>query len=455
MNISIKESFNEKLIRKYDITVSADDIQKIKQDKLVNIAKQTTLPGFRKGHAPLHIIESKHGQTIITDVLNEAIQKATKQLYQDNKLESVAEPTVSITKFVDGQDLELNIELEVYPEIPEIDFKKIKLKRNVIKITDKEINESLEQIASYNKKFEDVVENRDIKSGDMAIINFKGFINDEEFKGGSGENYSLEIGSNSFIPGFEDQLIGKKVGETVDVNVAFPEDYHEKSLAGSPALFKVEILKLQSSVKPEINDELAKSIKVESLEVLKEDIRKKYEKQVKQLEKGNLKKALMDELAKITNFDLPEKLLKIETDTLWTNFIKFKEHIKAHNETSENNLHEHSKEDMELCEKSDEEVKAIHLDQAKKRITLGLILNSVFRKNSLKVTDEDMQDIIESEALMYGANVDMMKQYYLNNKEAMQSLQSRAMESSIMSFILDKVSYKDKELTFDEYTKSL
>ncbi len=453
--MEIKELSKEGLKITYVVSVSSEELIEAKKVKLQSIASKVTLDGFRAGKAPIDKVEAQYGNKVIPEILEESTNKAIDKLYAEYKLETVSSPKVNVKGFSMEKGLELTIETELFPEIKEVDFSSISLDKKVIEVSDKEINESLDQMANYYKTFVEVAEEREAKLGDVVVIDFVGKVDDVEFEGGKGTDFPLELGSNMFIPGFEEQLIGKKIGEKAIVNVPFPADYHATHLAGKDSIFEVDIKKLQQVAKANIDDELAKKSGFETLEDLKKDIVAKYQEHANLLEKNNLKKQLIESLEKTADFELPVSILEAEKESLWKEFKNFRNHMKSHEEKGDFKEHGHNAEDLQSYKKSDEEVKKEHEETAKKRIKIALLLNNVAAKNEIKIEDKDVQKALQNEAMMYGRDSTSLMSYYKSDKNAMRSLQNRALEDKIMSFVLDKVKYNETKISFEDYTKNL
>lgn len=453
--MEIKEIGKEGLKVTFEVSVNAEELTEAKNKKLAEIASKVEIDGFRKGKAPIAKVEAQYGNKVIPEVLEEATNNAIDKLYAEHKLETVSSPKVNVKDFSMEKGLELTVDIELFPEIKDVDFSKITLDKKVIEVSNKEIDESLEQMANYYKSFEDVTEARESKNGDVVVIDFLGKIDDVAFEGGKGTDFPLELGSNMFIPGFEEQLVGKKVGDKVMVKVPFPADYHAAHLAGKESIFEVDIKKMQQVAKAPIDDELAKKSGFETLDELKKDIVAKYQDHAQLLEKNTLKKQLIEELQKTADFELPESLLEAEKEALWKEFENFRNHMKSHEEKGDFEAHGHGEEDKASYKRPDEEVKKEHIETAKNRIKIALLLNNVASKNEIKVENKDVQEALQREAMMYGRDAQSLIAYYQSDKNAMRALQNRTLEDKIMSFVLDKVKYNESKISFEDYTKSL
>ncbi|MBQ7659485.1 MAG: trigger factor [Alphaproteobacteria bacterium] len=438
------EEKSKGLTKKFKAVIAAADFEKEVEKRIEKLAKTTKLPGFRPGKAPKAMLEQKYRSAVLGEALDFVVQDAVSQIVKDNKLRLAFEPSVKLEKFEDGKDITFVMEAEVLPEIKLSDFSSLKLERFVADVSEDEIQKSLEYIASTRRETESVQTKRKSKKGDVVSIDFKGTIGGVEFAGGKGQDYPLELGSNSFIAGFEDQLIGHQKGDKVDVKVQFPKNYHAKDLAGKDAVFAVEIKDLKVYKKPEINDEFAVKLGEKDLAALKQKISQRIGQDHDAASKMKLKRALLDVLDKAYSFDVPSKLVDAEYEGI----VKQYEHAKEHNHLDE---YEKSKSEKDLLK----EYKEI----AVRRVKLGLLLSEVGIKEKIGVTSDDLNKAIMAEAKKYLGQEKAVFDYYLKNKNAVEALKAPVMEEKIVDFILSKVQMKDKKVTaealysFDEDKK--
>ena len=267
MNITEKKS--EGLVKSFNVVVTADEFKTIYDKKLAEAAGKIKLPGFRPGNTPIGIVEQKYGQAVKGETAEELIQEASRKIVVDNNLRAASAPKIDVGTFEDGKDFEFSVEVELLPQIDSVDFSNVTVEKPVAEVTDEEVEKALKRLADARKETEVLNEDRETKDGDVVVIDFVGTIDGEEFKGGSGKDFYLALGSNTFIPGFEPQLVGKKIGETVDVNVTFPEDYHAKDLAGKAAVFKTTLKELRQYKEAELNDDFAKTFGQDTMDALK------------------------------------------------------------------------------------------------------------------------------------------------------------------------------------------
>ncbi len=322
--MQINETKNEGLSREYNVTVPASDIATRVDARLQEVGKTVNLPGFRKGKVPLTILRQRFGQSVMGEVLEAAVNESSAEVLSKNELRPAMQPKIEIESFEEGKDLIYTMGVECMPEIVEMDYSTIELTKHKAKIEGKEVDEALERIAKDFRKTEPVAKARKAKEGDVVVIDFKGSIDGVEFQGGAGEGHNLELGSNSFIPGFEDQLVGAKPEDHLDVKVTFPAEYQAEELAGKEAVFSVDVKELREYVETAIDDELAKSLGLDDLEQLKNNIRDRLAEDYDQFSRNRMKRQLLDALQEGHDFDVPAGMIDQEFDSIWKQFEEAK-----------------------------------------------------------------------------------------------------------------------------------
>lgn len=433
--MKITEHKNKGLAHSFNITVSNKALTQEAAKRLQNLTAQAKLPGFRPGKVPLSVVEQKYGQAVRGEVAEFFIQQGLQKALADNKLRSANKPKVDVTSFKNGQDLEFTIDIEVLPQIPPVDFSKIKIEKLEADVTDKEIDDALNRLTKNRQESEVLDEKRKTKKGDIIVIDFVGSIDGKEFKGGNGKDYFLELGSNTFIPGFEDQLTGINVpGESI-VEVTFPEHYHASEMAGKKATFNVTLKELRKAKRPEINDDFAKTFGQENLDSLKKLITTELTKEYNNVSKAHLKRDLLDALAKLTNFDAPEGMLDMEFDAIWKQF-----------ETAR------TKGDIDKSEKdkSDTVLKKEYKAIAERRVKLGLMLAEVSNLNKIVLSQEDISGAIEAEARRFPGQEKRVFDFYAKNHQALEGLKAPLFEEKVIDFILGKIKMNIRKLSVEE-----
>lgn len=433
--MKIKELKSEGLGREYNITISAADFEAAVDKELHRIAKKTSMAGFRAGKVPFAMVKKKYQASAMADALDDMVRDSVNDLLKEKELRPVFTPDVEMGKFEEGKDIEFKVSMEVMPEIKLKDFSGIKLEKVMAEVPEEEIEKALKYMAESRRDTVKVEEDRVTAKGDVAVIDFVGSIDGVEFPGGKGEAYPLEIGSNSFIPGYEEQLIGKKAGEVVNVKATFPENYHAKDLAGKEALFVTTIKEIREIKRPEINDEFAKSMGEENLDKLKETVKKRIAEDYESASKMKLKRALLDALDKAYKFDVPAKLVDLEYEAI----VKQYENAKKNNQLDEE---EKSKKEEDLLKE--------YKDIAVRRVKLGLLLAKAGDEAKIEVTQEDMNKAIMAEAQRYPMQAKAIFDFYLKNKDAIERLRTAVYEEKVVDHVLSQVETKEKKVSVEE-----
>ena len=432
--MKITELKSEGLKKEYKAVVSAADFASKVEEKIKQIAKTAKLPGFRAGKAPLEMLKKKYHDSVIGEVLDEAVREGTSEVISSKKLRPAMQPEVKITSFADGKDLEFEVVLENLPEIKIGDFSKINLDKFMAEVPAEEVEKALGYIAQSHKETV-LVEGKEAAKGDVVVIDFVGSVDGVEFQGGKGSNYPLELGSGSFIPGFEDQLIGAKAGSKVDVKVKFPENYHAKDLAGKDSVFAVEVKEVREPKAVEFNDEFAKSVGAKDMETLREDIKNRIKGDYENASRMKLKRQLLDALDKEYSFESPASLVDAEYKAI----VEQYEQAKKYNQL-----------DASEKEKSEEELLKEYKDIALRRVKLGLLLSEVGQDAKISIKPEDINAAIMNEAKKYPGQEKMVVDYYLKNKAAVDGLKAPIFEEKIVDYILSKAKVEEKIVSVEE-----
>lgn len=419
------------------VTMTGEEIGALVDARLEEIGKTVKLPGFRPGKAPMNLLKSKYGKSVMGEVLEDAVHKSTTQAVNENSLRPAMRPKIEVKTFDEAKGLEYSMEMELLPEIKVAAIDDIKLEKLTAKPDPKKVRETIEKIAASQKTSEKIEEARAAKAGDIVLIDFDGTVNGERQPGMKGEGHELELGSKSFIEGFEDQLIGAKAGESKTVKVKFPDDYGHEALRGVNAEFAVTVHELRKPVPPEINDEFAKKIGFESLAKLEEIVEKQMQGEYDQVTRMNLKRALLDVLDERHDFDLPKSMVEAEFSGIW-------------HQMTGNNDHDHSKHEHKFeTEEENEEYRGI----AERRVKLGLVLAEIGRANKIEVTNQELQQAVIAEARRYPGQEKEVFEFFSKNAQALESLKAPIYEDKIVDFIMEKIKIDTKEVSIEELTK--
>ena len=433
--MKVKETNVDGLKREFKVVVPSTDIEAKISDRLKEISKTVKLPGFRAGKVPEGLLRQRYEPSIRIEVLDDLVRNSTTNLIQEKDLRPAVQPKIEIVSSKKGEDLEFGLNLEIMPEIELKTFDGIKVSKKVADVPEKDVEKAVERIAETRKSSEPIKGNRALKSGDIAVIDFLGRVGGVAFDGGKGEDYYLEIGSQTFIPGFEDQLIGKKAGEETEVKVTFPKEYRSKDLAGKDSVFEVKVKEIRETKKSEVNDELAKSIGYENLDKMKEAIKERINQEYEMLARTNLKRELLDALAEQYNFDVPESMLEAEFRAIWQQYENAKKY---------GNL------DAEDAKKDEKELKDEYKNIAKRRVMLGLLFSEIGHQNKIEVSQEDLSQAIFNEAMRFPGQEKAIFEYYRKNPNALEAVKAPIYEDKVVDFILDKVKVTEVKVEPEE-----
>ncbi len=446
--MQVTEVKSEGLSREYKVALPAKEIEEKVSHRLEEIAKTANMPGFRPGKVPVGLLRKRYGPSVMGEVLEAAVSSSAEQAIAEKGVRPVSQPEFEVTSFEDGKDLEYTMSFDILPDIKLPDFAKIKVERMVPKVEEKDIEETLQRIADANKTSEPITKARKSKTGDIVVINFVGKVDGEPFAGGAADDYNLELGSNNFIPGFEEQLIGKNAGDDVEVKVSFPAEYGAEELAGKDAVFDVKITEIRETKPSPIDDDLAKMAGADSLDKLREMVREEQGREFKEYGRMLVKRRLMDELADQIDFEVPPKLSEQEYQSII--------HQWQHEQ--------HGSDAQHADEKDHEEAHAIEPDAeqqeefreiANRRVRLGLLLNEIGRANNIQIGQDDMNKAMMQEARKYPGQEQQVMEYFKSNPQALEQAAAPMYEDKIIDFVLEMVKVTDKTATMEELVKQI
>ncbi len=381
---------------KFEITVEAEKFDEAIKKVYFKSAKYFNIPGFRKGKAPMQIVEKYYGKEIFyEDAFNEVAEDALEEAVSENKVDVVSRPEVDIKQIEKGKDLIFTVVMQTKPEAELGKYKGIEIPKIEYNVSDEDINHELEHMQEHNSRLISI-DDRAVKKGDIATIDFEGFVDGKSFEGGKAENYDIELGSNTFIPGFEDQIVGMKIDEEKDVNVKFPDEYFSKELAGKDATFKVKLYEIKKKELPKLDDEFAKDVsEFDTLDELKEDLRKKLEKQNADKEKYETEEAVVKALCENTKVDIPSGMVETEVDRMLNDFkgrlsyqgLKIEQYLK-------------------MLGKTEDEMRKEYEPQAIEGIKSRLAIEAVIKAEKIEATDKEVEEKMQEMAKNYGKEND-------------------------------------------------
>ncbi|WP_022687236.1 trigger factor [Sphingomonas phyllosphaerae] len=430
------ETLNEGLKRAYTLTIPAGDIAKRVDAELKRVAPQIKMPGFRPGKVPTNLVKKMHGPAIEQDALNTSIQEGIQALIAEKQLRPAMQPTVELADgYESGKDAELKIELEVLPQVPAPAIEGLKLERLTVPVDEAAIEEQLKRFADGAKRWEDAGD-KTAETGDQVVMDFVGKTMDGvAFDGGTGTDMAVEIGAGRLIPGFEEQVVGAKAGEERQIKVSFPDDYGAKELAGQDATFDLTIKSVQTAGESQIDDEMAKSLGLESLEQLTGLVKGQFEQENNGLTRTYMKRKLLDQLAEGHDFEVPPSMVEAEFNQIWQQL----QHEATHEPDPQAALDE--------MEKERDDYRKI----AERRVRLGLLLSEIGQANGIEVTQAEMQRLLMQAAQQYGPeDRQRFMQYVQQDPMAAAQLRAPLYEDKVVDFLFDKAEVTDRETTKEE-----
>ena len=446
--MTITQTLSEGLKREFEIVITSSEIDKLVNDKLINIAKEAKLPGFRPGKVPVSVVKNRFGKQVLGEVVRESVDNATKETMESSNLTASSQPKIEIVSFEEGEDLKAKLSVEIMPEFELPELSSLEIIRPVVEIKTKDIDEAVEKIAKENIGSKPIKKNRATKIGDTVVIDFLGKVDGVPFEGGDAKGHNLKLGSNSFIPGFEDGLVGAIKDKTIFVKVTFPEDYQAKNLAGKEAVFETKVTEIKEDADLAIDDEFAKTLGMESLEILKKAVSEQMKKQHDEVSRQKAKRDVLDKLADAISFELPETLQKEEYESVCRAMNPNAKPDHDHNH-DHNHDHDHPSADKGMTQDEKDDASEI----SKRRVRLGLLLSEIGRKNNIKVEEEDTRNAMMKEIQKYPGQEKEVMEYFKNNPNAQQQLSGPIFEDKIIDFILELAKTEDKVVSIEELYK--
>ena len=435
--MDFKEIKSKKLEREYECTLSNADVAKAVTSKLEIARKNFQMKGFRKGHTPLKLMKKMFGNSTKGEVIQDLVDGTLRDHLQKTGHKPAMRPNVDLKSgdFEGETDFIFSFKYEILPKVPECDYKNMDLCRYNVKVDNSAVKKALAELSNSAGSFHPKAKNAKAKIGDQVIIDFSGSINGVEFEGGTAQDYPLVLGSNSFIPGFEEQLVGTKVGESPKVEVQFPKEYGNKELAGKESIFLCKIKSINGVKPAKIDDDLAKKFSAKNLSELEGNIRTRLADEYSSFSRTMMKKELMDLLEKHIKFDLPQSLVASEVSQIL-------ETTKKEAEDLENPI-------------KDKEVRATAAQKklANRRVTLGLFFAEEGSRNGVQVSQAEYDEVISQEAKKYpGKERDFIK--FLNdNPSAKDQIVAPIFEDKVFDFMIGRIQPNGKDISFDEFKK--
>ncbi|MGA7609996.1 MAG: trigger factor [Xanthobacteraceae bacterium] len=441
--MQVTQTHSDGLRHEFKIVVPASDLEARLDNRVSEIKDSVRLNGFRPGKVPPAHLKKIYGRSLMAEAIEALVRETNAKIVTDNGFKLAMEPKVTLPEgkdeiesvFTGQSDFSYTVALEVLPPITLADFKGIKIERPVAEVTAAEIDEAVSRIANQNRPYSARADGGKVASGDRVTISYVGKIDGEAFEGGTGDDIVVNVGSNTFIPGFEEQLIGMAAGEARTVNVRFPNNYLAEKLAGKDAVFEVTAKSIEAPGEVTIDDAFAKSLGLETLDKLKDAIKDRLTREHAAASRQKLKRVLLDRLDELHKFDAPPTMVEDEFNNVWKTVLS----------------------DLESSGKSfadegttEEKAKAEYRAIADRRVRLGLVLAEIGEKNNIKVNDEELSRAAADRARQFPGQEQQVWEYYRKNPQALASLRAPIYEEKVVDFIVELASVIDKPVSRDE-----
>ena len=437
--MQVTETHNEGLKRGYAMTLTAQELDDMVMEKLKEAQPEVEMKGFRKGKVPLALMKKNFGDRVMGEAMQEAVDTAMKAHFEESGERPAGEPAVKMTNedWKPGDDVQVEMSYEALPDIPELELGTIKLERMKVTPDDAAVDEALGSLAENAQDFEDRKKGSKAKDGDQVVIDFLGKVDGEAFEGGAADDYPLVLGSNSFIPGFEEQLVGVKADEEKDVTVSFPDDYQAEHLAGKEAVFSCTVKSVKAPKAAEINDDLAQKFGAEDLDGLKGQIRERLEAEYSGAARAVMKRELLDRLDEMVDFDLPPSMLESEASQI--------AHQLLHDDNPDVEGHDHP--EVEPTEE--------HTALATRRVRLGLLLAELGQRAEVQVTDAEMSQAIMEQARQYPGQERQFFEFVQQNQQMQQQMRAPIFEEKVVDYVIELADVTEKDVSKDDLQKAI
>ncbi|MEP1442933.1 MAG: trigger factor [Hyphomicrobiales bacterium] len=439
--MQVTETLSDGLKRGLKITIPASELEAKMMDKLVEIKDQVRINGFRPGKVPLAHLKKTYGRSVMADIVQETVTQSSQAALEERKERPAMQPAIEMTEdqdeaneILDGKrDLDLDVSYELMPEFEVGDLSGIVIEKPVVEVADAEVTEQIEQIGAQSRPFEE--KKGKSEDGDRITMSYLGKVDGEAFEGGADENGQLVLGSGQFIPGFEEQLVGKKAGDETVVKVTFPEEYQAAHLAGKEAEFDVVVKEVAAPGELKIDDDFAKNLGLEGLDNLKEIIKGQIDGQYAGASRQKVKRQLLDQLDEKYDFELPPTMLSQEFDGIWDQVEKEMEEAGT------------SFEDNDTTE---EKAREDYSKIAERRVRLGLVLAEIGDSKEIQVTEDEMRNAVMQQASQFPGQEKEVFDFYQQNPQQLAGLRAPIFEEKVVDYILELATVTEKTVTKEE-----
>lgn len=444
--MQVTETLNEGLKRKLSVTIPAADLVSRLDSKLEELKGQANIKGFRPGKVPTAHLKKLYGRSAMSEVMTDAINATVSDTLDQRSERAAAQPKVDlpqdqtvINDVLDGKtDLAFEVEYEVLPPVTLMDLKGLKLDKPVVEVTEEEIDAEVNRVFAQNRGYTDKGDGAVVEQGDRLGLSFVGKIDGVEFAGGKSDHAHLTVGSNEFIPGFEEQLVGQKKDETRTITVTFPADYNNAELAGKEATFDVTVLHVDGPNQGELDDEFAKKLGLEDVAALRNAVKEQMEAALASMSRQHIKRQILDALDDGHKFDVPAQLVEAEFATIWQ---RVQHEVESHGRSFE--------DEGTTEEAAREQYQRI----AERRVRLGLVVAEIGNQNEVQVTDDEHQQALLAEIRRFPGQEQQVYDYYRQNAQALASLRAPVFENKVVDYVADLAEQTEKKMTREELAK--
>jgi trigger factor len=433
--MQVTETLSDGLKRGFTVVVPEPELAVKREKRLAELGRTMQMPGFRPGKVPMSMVRKRYGDAVAAEVAEGAINDASDQLLSERGLRPAMQPKLEVTKPGQNSDLEFTVELELLPEITIPGLSDIVLKKPVAEVSEQAVSDALARLAEQRQKFEEVEEARPAVKGEQLTVDFAGKIAGEAFQGGTASDVAVTVGGEGFIPGFAEQMEGMSPGDSRTITVNFPEDYGAKELAGQEAQFDITAKSLRVPLKPEINDEFAKELGIDSLADLQKTISDQIAREYTQMTRLKLKRGLLDALSDRANFTAPASLVEAEFKEIWRQV----EQEKAA-----------GRSDPEDDAKDEATLRAEYHAIADRRVRLGLLVAEIGRANEITVSDQELQRAMFNEAMKYRDQAMQVLEFFKKNPQALERFRGPIFEDKVVDYLLGNVTLEETTVTPEE-----
>jgi trigger factor len=440
--MQINEIKVDGLRREFEVTIPHTQFEHYFNERLLRIGQTAKIPGFRPGKVPLSILKQRYGHSIKSEVLDQALQAGVQYLLSEKKLKPAVQPRVDLKDYSEGKDIHVSVSLEVLPEVKPVPLEELAFEKTVCDFPDEKFKAACEDLCKRNRTSGEA-QDKAAEKGDAVLIDFDSHLEDgSAIEEGQGKDVLLELGSDTFLPGFEDKLIGAKAGDEVTIPITLPEDYHLSHVAGKKAIFTVKVREVRPIHTPELNDELAVKLGFQDVKALEDFIKKQLEERCKRMSFLIVKRQILDHFAETIQFDVPQSLVDLEFKTIWE---QHRTHV-----AKAIGANPSQKDDHAASAEEEEREKQQYRDIAERRVRLGLVLADIGRQYEVHVTQRELEAAILQVALRYPGKERQVFDFFRNNKSALANLRAPIFEDKVIELIIDKAKITEKKVSFNE-----